>query len=130
MDDRRRQQRKDLMSYSQVHNLQNGKLLGYLGDLTKLGAMVISDESIDENIGLHISIELPDLPDINDTSMTISVRVAYCHQDISPNYYNLGLEFSSITDKQMNIIQAVMDNYEFRRESPNYPPHPNELDKG
>jgi len=105
MDDRRRQQRKDLMSYSQVHNLQNGKLLGYLG-------------------------ELPDLPDINDTSMTISVRVAYCHQDISPNYYNLGLEFSSITDKQMNIIQAVMDNYEFRRESPNYPPHPNELDKG
>jgi len=130
MDDRRRQQRKDLMSYSQVHNLQNGKLLGYLGDLTKLGAMVISDESIDENIGLHISIELPDLPDINDTSMTISVRVAYCHQDISPNYYNLGLEFSSITDKQMNIIQAVMDNYEFRRESPNYPPHPNELDNG
>jgi len=117
------------MSYSQVHNLQNGKLLGYLGDLTELGAMVISDEFIDDNIDLHISIELPDLPDINETSMIISVRVAYCHQDISPNYYNLGLEFSSITDKQMTIIQAVMNNYEFRRESPNYPPHPNELDK-
>jgi len=129
MQDRRRQHRKDLMSYSQVHNLQNGKLLGYLGDLTELGAMVISDEFIDDNIDLHISIELPDLPDINETSMIISVRVAYCHQDISPNYYNLGLEFSSITDKQMTIIQAVMNNYEFRRESPNYPPHPNELDK-
>ena len=130
MQDRRRQQRKDLMSYSQVHNLQDGKLLGYLGDLTELGAMVISDEFIDENIGLHISIELPDLPDIHETSLIISVRVAYCHQDISPNYYNLGLEFSSITDKQMNIIKAVMNNYEFRRESPNYPPHPNELDNG
>jgi len=128
MQDRRRQQRKDLMSYSQVHNLQDGKLLGYLGDLTELGAMVISDEFIEVNTDLHISIELPELPDIHDSSMIISVRVAYCHQDISPEYYNLGLEFSSITDKQMSIIQAVMNNYEFRRQSPNYPPHPNDLE--
>jgi len=130
MQDRRRQQRKDLMSYSQVHNLQDGKLLGYLGDLTELGAMVISDELIDHNTSLHISIELPELPVIHDSSLIISARVAYCHQDISPDYYNLGLEFSSITEQQLNIIQAVMNNYEFRRQSPNYPPHPNELDNG
>ena len=128
MQDRRRQPRKDLMSYSQVHNLRDGKLIGYLGDLTLLGAMVISDQFVDENTDLHISIELPEIPNAHDTSMIISVRVAYCHQDISPDYYNLGLEFNSITEKQMSLIQSVMENYEFRRQSPNYPPHPNEFE--
>lgn len=128
MDDRRRQPRKDLMSYSQVYDLSDGRLIGYLGDITLLGAMVISDHPIPEDKSISVSIELPELPDIHETSMIISVRVAYCHQDISPDYFNVGLEFNSNTAKQQKIIQAVMDNYEFRRQSPNYPPHPNEID--
>ena len=128
MEDRRRQPRKDLMSYSQVYDLSDGRLIGYLGDITLLGAMVITDHPIAENQSLSVSIELPELPDIHDTNMIISVRVAYCHQDISPDYFNVGFEFNTNTAKQHKIIQAVMDNYEFRRQSPNYPPHPNEID--
>ena len=129
MQDRRRQPRKDLMSYSQVHNLHDGKLIGYLGDLTLLGAMVISDQLVQENTDLHISIELPELPKVQEATMIIAVRVAYCHQDISPDYYNIGLEFNTTTEKQQGIIQAVMENYEFRRQAPNYPLHPNEVDE-
>ena len=128
MQDRRRQPRKDLMSYSQVYDLSDGRLIGYLGDITLLGAMVISDHPFKENKNLSISIELPELPGIQDTSMILSVRVAYCHQDISPDYFNVGLEFNTTTDKQQKIIHSVIDNYEFRRQSPNYPLHPNEVD--
>jgi hypothetical protein len=127
MQERRKQQRKDLMSYSQVYDLHDGKLIGYLGDLNLFGAMVISDHSMEENTKLMISIELPELPNIKDMSLTMSVRIAWCHQDISPDYYNVGLEFNSMIEKQQNIIQAVIDNYEFRRQSPNYPTHPNEI---
>ena len=127
MQERRKQQRKDLMSYSQVYDLHDGKLIGYLGDLNLFGAMVISDHLMDENTKLMISIELPELPNIKDTSLTMSVRIAWCHQDISPDYYNVGMEFNSMIEKQQNIIQAVIDNYEFRRQSPNYPMHPNEM---
>ena len=130
MQDRRKQARKDLMSYSQVHDLHNGKLIGYLGDLNQYGAMIISDDPINENTDLMISVELPELPKINDVSMNISARVAWCHQDISPDYFNVGLEFNSISEKQMNIILAVIENYEFRRQSPNYPIHPNEMEEG
>jgi PilZ domain len=128
MQDRRRQPRKDLMSYSQVYDLSDGRLIGYLGDITLLGAMIISDHRLKENKDLSISIELPELPGVQDTSLIISVRVAYCHQDISPDYYNVGIEFNTTTQKQQNIIQLVMDNYEFRRQAPNYPLHPNEMD--
>lgn len=130
MQERRRQPRKDLMSYSQVYDLNDGRLIGYLGDLNLLGAMVISDHPLAENKALSISIELPELPNVHDASMHITVRVAWCRQDISPDYFNLGLEFNAITDKQQAIVQAVMDNYEFRRQTPDYPARAADFDEG
>ena len=126
MQDRRKLPRKDLMSYSQVFDLSRGKLIGYLGDLTLLGAMVIGDESLNVEDKLTISIQLPELPKINAARLTLPVRVVRCHQDISPEYFNIGLEFETVTTEQREIIEAVLNNYEFRRQPPNYPPHPTE----
>ena len=129
MQDRRKEPRKDLMSYSQVYDLHDGKLIGYLGDLNLFGAMVISDHPMVENVQLNVSIELPELPNTRDTSMMIAVRIAWCHQDISPDYFNVGLEFKNTNEKQLKIVQEVIDNYEFRRQPPNYPRHPNEVEE-
>ena len=126
MQERRKQPRTDLMSYSQVFDLTQGKLIGYLGDLTLIGAMVIGDEPLPVDDKLTISIQLPELPKINATQLTLPVRVVRCHQDISPEYFNIGVEFDVITDEHKKIIEAVLNNYEFRRQPPNYPPHPTE----
>lgn len=124
MQERRKQPRTDLMSFSQVIDLYSGKLMGYLGDLNMLGAMVIGDEPLDVNARLTISIQLPELDGLNATRMVLPVRVAYCQKDVSPDYFNIGLEFELVTDRQKSIIDAVIDNYEFRRQSPDYPPRP------
>jgi len=128
MQDRRKLPRKDLMSYSQVFDLSRGKLIGYLGDLTSIGAMVIGDEPLKVEEKLTISIQLPELPKINASRLTLPVRVVRCHQDISPEYFNIGVEFDQVTEEQKKIIEAVLDNYEFRRQPPNYPPHPTEIE--
>jgi hypothetical protein len=128
MSERRKLPRKDLMSYSQVFDLYQGKLIGYLGDLTPIGAMVIGDEPLKVDEKLTISIQLPELPKINATRLALPVRVVRCHQDVSPEYFNIGLEFDLVTEEQKNIIEAVLENYEFRRQPPNYPPHPTELE--
>lgn len=122
MQDRRKLPRKDLMSYSQVFDLGQGKLIGYLGDLNLIGAMVISDQSLKVEHKLTISIQLPELPKINATRLALPVRVIRCHQDVSPEYFNIGMEFESVTDEQKRIIEAVLENYEFRRNPPSYPP--------
>lgn len=124
MQDRRKQPRTDLMSYSQVFDLYSGKLIGYLGDLNQLGAMVIGDESLKINDRMTISIQLPELPDIKASRMVLPVRVAYCQKDLSPEYYNIGLEFEIVTDNQKKVIDSIIENYEFRRQSPDYPPRP------
>ena len=128
MDERRKQPRRDLMSYSQVFDLYNGKLIGYLGDLNQLGAMVISEEAMEVNLTLTISIQLPELPNIKATRVALPVRVAYCHKDLSPEYFNIGMQFKLVTDHQRTVIEAVVKNYEFRREMPEYPPHPTEME--
>ena len=128
MQERRKQPRKNLMSYSQVFDLDEGRLIGYLGDLNLSGAMVIGDHPMKIDSELSISIQLPELPDIYVLSMSIPVRVAWCDKDISPEFLNIGLQFKLITDGQKNIIEAVMENYEFRRTPPNYPPHPAQLE--
>ena len=128
MDERRKQPRRDLMSYSQVFDLYNGKLIGYLGDLNQLGAMVISEEAMEVNTTLTISIQLPELPNIKATRVALPVRVAYCHKDLSPEYFNIGMQFKLVTDHQRTVIEAVVKNYEFRREVPEYPPHPTEME--
>lgn len=124
MQERRKQPRKDLMSYSQVFELYHGKLIGYLGDLTLLGAMVIGDEPFEVGSELNISIQLPELPNIRATRIALPVRVVHCQKDLSPEYFNIGLEFRLVTDPQKEIIQSIIENYEFRRQTPNYPPRP------
>ena len=124
MQERRKQPRKDLMSYSQVFEVDHGKLIGYLGDITLLGAMVIGDEPLAVGTEMNISILLPELPDITVTRMALPVRVVYCQKDISPEYLNMGLEFTLVTDTQKKIIESIVENYEFRRQTPKYPPRP------
>ncbi len=118
MQERRKAQRKNLMAYSQVFDLYGGYLLGYLGDLHLQGAMVIGQRFLEENVEITLSIELPTLPGIIASRITIPARIVWCQPDISPEYYNIGFEFKEITSEQSAIIESIIANYEFRRATP------------
>ena len=124
MQERRKAQRKNLMAYSQVFDLYGGYLLGYLGDLHLNGAMVIGNKLITENTDITLAIELPELPNIDTTRITIPARVVWYQQDISPEFFNVGFEFKEVSPEQKTLIEAIMKNYEFRRDIPDYPPKP------
>jgi hypothetical protein len=78
--------------------------------------MVIGDKSMTENTELTLAIELPEL-DV-DASRITTCTCGWCQQDISPEFFNLGFEFKEVTDKQKTVIEAIMENYEFRRDIP------------
>jgi hypothetical protein len=124
MQERRKAQRKNLMAYTQVFDLYGGYLLGYLGDLHLNGAMVIGNKVMAENSELTLAIELPELPNISTSRITIPVRVVWYQPDISPEFFNVGFEFREVTPEQKLMIEAIVENYEFRRDMPNYPPKP------
>jgi hypothetical protein len=127
MQERRKEQRKNLMAYTQVFDLYGGYLVGYLGDLHLNGAMVIGNTLMTENMEITLAIELPELPNFSMSRITIPARVVWHQQDISPEFFNVGFEFKEVTDAQKTVIKAIMENYEFRRDMPNYPPKPSAL---
>lgn len=121
MKERRKQERKNLVAYTQVFDMYGGNLLGYLGDLTASGAMIISEKPMKPDTEITLAIELPELPDIQTMRMSLLARVAWCEQDLSPQYFNIGFEFKDVKDNQKNLITSIIENYEFRRDVPKYP---------
>ena len=124
MQDRRKEQRKTLMAYTQVFNLYGGYLLGYLADLHLQGAMVIGNKAVPNDMEFTLAIELPDLPNVKASRITIPAHSVWCQQDISPEFFNIGFEFKEVLEDQKNVIKAIMELYEFRRDMPNYPVKP------
>ena len=121
MKERRKQERKNLVAYTQVFDLYGGNLLGYLGDLTASGAMIISERPMSPDTEITLAVELPELPESKAMRMSMAARVAWCQQDLSPQYYNIGFEFKGVTAEQSSLIEAIIKNYEFRRDLPSFP---------
>ena len=121
MKDNRKHVRKLLMSYSPVLDLYGGRRLGYLGDLTLMGAMVIGEKAVEEESLLTLQIEVPDLEAVSAKRLSIPARTVWCQPDISPEYFNIGFEFKEVKPDQAIVIQAIIDAYEFQRKLPNYP---------
>ncbi len=124
MQERRKETRKPLMAYTQVFDLYGGRLLGYLGDLTATGAMVIGDRSLPVDLKLTLAIEIPELRNVKALRMILPARTVWCDADISPQYFNIGFEFLEVKPEQAEIIGAIVDRYEFQRDMPNYPTNP------
>lgn len=121
MQERRKQERKNLVAYTQVFDLYGGNLLGYLGDLTILGAMIISEKPMKPDTDITLAIEMPELPDIKTMRMSLAARVAWCQQDLSPQYFNIGFEFKEVSAENKKLIETIIENYQFRRDVPKYP---------
>jgi Tfp pilus assembly protein PilZ len=117
MSEHRKETRKKLMAFTPVYDSNQRLLLGYVGDLTLLGVMVIGEKSLEINKEVVLKIEFPDnLSDVIATHITIPARVAWCRHDESPQYFNIGFEFTEVTLQHTKIFQAILKRYQFRQD--------------
>ena len=119
MDNKRKTTRKSLMAFTPVYGLHPRTLLGYIEDLTVLGAMVIGEKSMEVNKQLTLEIEYPkDVSEALNTRMTIPARVAWCRNENNKHYFDIGFEFTELKPDDKKVIEAILRRYEFRREVP------------
>ena len=118
MSEQRKEERKKLMAFTPVYDHRKSNLLGYLGDLTLQGAMVVGDKPVEINKELTLAIEFHETPEVPATRMTLPARVAWCrHEEQSP-YYNTGVEFLELTDQNKLVIAAILKRYQFSQDLP------------
>lgn len=114
MDDRRREDRKVVMAFTLVY--ENGKLLGYLRDLTLHGAQVNGEKKMEVNTQTTLSIDLPgDVPGVTVGRLHVPSRVARCQKEEgSKTSYEIGFEFTELKQEQIKIIDSLLERYHFR----------------
>ena len=115
MDNRRKENREKLTTFTPVYFLHPKTLLGFLSDLTLHGGMVLGEKSVESDKQGSLAIEFPDtLNDILLTHITIPARVAWCRPDVeSPNYFTIGFEFTELSPEHSRVITAILKKYRF-----------------
>jgi Tfp pilus assembly protein PilZ len=114
MSEQRKEERRKLTAFTPVYDLHKNSLLGYLGDLTLQGAMLVGNTSGEINKNVTLVIEFPETPEIPAARMTIPARVAWCKHEEHSDYYNTGVEFVELTDQNKKVIDAILERYQFR----------------
>jgi hypothetical protein len=119
MNEHRKETRKKLMAFTPVYDPDRGILLGYLGDLTFKGAMVVGEKPLEVNSQATLEIEFhDDLPGISTRRMTIPARVVRCVQDAEGHReFDIGFEFTNIDAEHTKIIQALLERYHVHSQS-------------
>jgi hypothetical protein len=116
MSEHRKIERKRLLKFTPVYDLGKNTLLGYLGDLTLQGAMLVGNRPMEINQQLTLAIDFPETPEIPAARMTIPVRVAWSKNEEHSAYYSSGVEFLELTDQNKMVIVAILQRYQFRED--------------
>lgn len=115
MDNNRTESRRKLMAFTPVYELLHKTLLGYVGDLTLKGVMVIGEKPTEVNTYLTLGIEFPEGGvGASVVRVVLPARAAWCRNDESPQYFNVGFEFSDVSPENIKIIGVILERYQFR----------------
>jgi hypothetical protein len=118
MGEQRKEERKKLLTFTPVFDTGRNILLGYLGDLTLQGAMLVGNTPAEVDKNMTLAIEFHETPEIPATRMTIPARVAWCRREKNSAYFNTGVEFLELTVENKVVIEAILERYQFRQEPP------------
>ena len=115
MSERRKDTRRRLTTFTPVYDLHPRVLLGYLGDLTLRGALVIGTNLITINKATILEINFPgELFNERAIPVIIPARIAWCRPDENPKYFNIGVEFTEVTPEKEELLQQIIARYHFR----------------
>ena len=117
LEDRRKEARELVVEFTLVYDSAQGRLLGYLRDLTAQGAQVSGNKKLSVGSPVSLSIELPrDLPSVVESNLILDARVARCVEVTEkPPSYAVGFEFFNLQPMQTEVIEKLLQRYYFRR---------------
>lgn len=113
MTNQRKTERVKAMIFTAVYELHGHILLGFLGDLTTEGAMVVGEKPVETNRDITLSIEFQGATEVPGGRLTIPAHVTWCNVDEDTAYYHTGFKFLELTDQNKEIIEALVERYKF-----------------
>lgn len=110
--DRRIQQRRHIVYYLKVYDLDSGELVGRLVDVTVTGIHVISETPLEPGVELTLVLYLPD-EILRRETVIMPSRLLWCRPDVNPDYWGMGFEFLGIGSADATILESLIQEYAF-----------------
>jgi PilZ domain len=109
-DERRRLDRKFLTFFARVTDRRNGKLVGYLVDLTTKGALLVGDTPVEINTVLSLRVDLPEGFPLGE-KIDLDVRAVWSRPDTDPDLYRTGLELIHSSPEIDSVLKRILTEY-------------------
>ncbi|MDT8318485.1 MAG: PilZ domain-containing protein [bacterium] len=110
--EKKRETRRHLIYFSDVHDRDNRSFKAKLADITKEGLMVISEEKVELEKVFHLEIILPEEVDGRD-KINLKAKSKWCKKDVNPDYFATGLEVEEIDIIDEELIEYLIYEYGF-----------------
>jgi hypothetical protein len=117
-DETRKEERRKLMAFTPVLDLGKKSLLGYVGDLTLQGVLVVGEKPVEVDQLITLVIDFPETPEIYAKRVIIPARAAWCEKKQDDKYFDTGFEFQKVEKKDKIIIESILERYQYRRGYP------------
>lgn len=117
-NEHRKEERRKLMAFTPVHDLLKKSLLGYIGDLTMQGALVVGEKPVEVDKLITLAIDFPETPEFLARRVIIPTRVAWCKKERGEKYFDTGFEFQKVERKDKIVLESILERYQYRRGYP------------
>lgn len=113
MEVKRKQKRRDLLTYLRVFGENAEQPIGHLVDITTEGMMLISEEPIETGKVFQLRVVLP--AEIEGSKeVTFSAKSMWCREDENPAFRNTGFQLIDPSPEHIKIIEHLIQHYCFK----------------
>ena len=110
MKKNRRYKRTDLIYYLTVFDRNTDNLIGYLGDISSGGTMVLSEEPLETNTTYQLKIEISSVLNKSE-QIELDVRCVRIEHDRNLDFFNCVLEFLKIEHENIEKLREMADKF-------------------
>ena len=105
---RRKHEREELVFFLSVFDRKTGDHVGYLGDITPEGAMLLTEEHHSKDTEFQLNIETA-LNESDDDFLAINARCVRCSRNDNIFFLSCGIHFTLINPDDIDKIYKIIE---------------------
>ena len=108
----RRIERHQLPCFLQVFNRVTDKPIGFLGNVSESGLMLISQLPMMVDVDFELRLKIPG-PTGECQAIDLTATCLWSHEDINPQHYDSGFSVIEAGEEYSQLISALLNYFSF-----------------
>ncbi|MDU9038286.1 PilZ domain-containing protein [Pseudomonas corrugata] len=110
---KRRIDRQDLPCFLKVFNGVNDRLIGYLGNVSEHGLMLISTLPLMVGADFELHLKIPAADEGPQRNIKLKATCLWCHEDVTPQHFDAGFSLHGAPPEYGQLVSALQQYFSF-----------------